>query len=92
MKGFNLSGLTIQQMVTEVCGMDGLITMMIAPVMMKDQANKEDKKAGRKDYKSKAKKRADENEFKEKYAATYQHDPYAELSGITYKRPRIKGY
>ncbi len=72
--------------------MDGLITMMIAPVMMKEQANKEDKKTRRSDYKSKAKKHADEESFKEKYAATYQHDPYAELSGITYKRPRVKGY
>ncbi|MCR5098618.1 MAG: hypothetical protein K6B14_06690 [Lachnospiraceae bacterium] len=67
--------------------MDGMITMMIAPVMMKNNPNKEDKKAKNKDNKSKAKKREQESPFAEEFAATYQHDPYAELNGVTYKRP-----
>lgn len=72
--------------------MDGMITMMIAPVMMKNNPNKEDKKAKNANTKSKAKKQEHEATFAEEFAATYQHDPYAELNGVTYKRPRIKGY
>ncbi len=72
--------------------MDGMITMMIAPVTMKNQKFKDEKKARRNDLKAKDKKHDDAPTFEEEFAATYQHDPYAELSGATYKRPRVKGY
>ena len=72
--------------------MDAMITTMIAPVMMKGQKFKEDNRTKRTDSKSKAKKPEHEADFDEEFAAIYQHDPYAELSGITYKRPRVKGY
>ncbi len=72
--------------------MDGMIVTLIAPVTTATQTNKDEKKARDGKYKSKAKKHDEEKSFREEFAATYQHDPYAELAGITYKRPRAKGY
>ena len=75
-----------------VCVMDAMIVTTIAPVMMTTKSNKDEKKTKRAEYKSKAKRREDDATFDEEFAAIYQHDPYAELSGITYTRPRAKGY
>ena len=72
--------------------MDAMVITTIAPVMMTTRSNKDEKKTRRTDCKSKAKKPGDEQTFDEDFAAVYQHDPYTELSGITYKRPRAKGY
>ena len=70
--------------------MDGMITMMIAPVMMKDNPNKQDKKAKTSLAKTKAKREEKQPSFEEEFAATYQHDPYADLGGITYKKPVVR--
>ncbi len=67
--------------------MNGIVTMMIAPVVMKNKSNKEDQKAKGNAKKAKTRKHDDKPSFEEEFAATYQHDPYAELNGITYKRP-----
>ena len=69
-----------------------LFVNIIAPVMTATQTNKDDKKAKKVLYKSKAKRPEKETVHEEDFAATYNHDPYAELNGITYKRPKVKGY
>ncbi len=69
-----------------------LFVNIIAPVMTATHTNKDDKKAKELNRKTKAKRPEKEAVHEEEYAATYNHDPYAELNGITYKRPRIKGY
>ena len=60
-----------------------LFVNIIAPVMTATQTNKDDKKAKKVLYKSKAKRPEKETVHEEDFAATYNHDPYAELNGIT---------